>query len=115
MYKTDLGTAATDVDKAIRSIGELPKGLSMETRGLTTVLNDTLSSLSSGLLVAIVVIFLMLTANFQSFKVSAVVLSTVPAVLVGALGLLLLTGSTLNLQSYMGMIMSVGVSYPIVC
>lgn len=110
LYKTDLGTAATDVDKAIRSIGELPKGLSMETRGLTTVLNDTLSSLSSGLLVAIVVIFLMLTANFQSFKVSAVVLSTVPAVLVGALGLLLLTGSTLNLQSYMGMIMSVGVS-----
>src|SRR5258707_2253326 len=52
----------------------------------------------------------MLAANFQSFKVSLVTLCTVPAVLLGSLGLLMLTGSTLNLQSYMGMIMSVGVS-----
>jgi multidrug efflux pump subunit AcrB len=52
----------------------------------------------------------MLAANFQSFKVSLVVLATVPAVVLGSLGLVMLTGSTLNLQSYMGMIMSVGVS-----
>ena len=52
----------------------------------------------------------MLAANFQSFKVSLVVLSTIPAVLVGSLAMLKLTGATLNLQSYMGMIMSVGVS-----
>jgi multidrug efflux pump subunit AcrB len=52
----------------------------------------------------------MLAANFQSFKVSAVVLATVPAVILGSLLLLLATGSTLNLQSYMGIIMSVGVS-----
>ncbi|MDQ2752549.1 MAG: efflux RND transporter permease subunit, partial [Bacteroidota bacterium] len=110
LYKKDLGSAAKDVNKAISSIGELPKGVTIETRGLTQVLTETLDSLQSGLLVAIVVIFLMLTANFQSFKVSLVVLCTVPAVLVGSLGLLLLTGSTLNLQSYMGMIMSVGVS-----
>jgi multidrug efflux pump subunit AcrB len=110
MYKKDLGTATRDVDKAIKSMGELPRGLTVETRGLSQVLTDTLDSLQSGLLVAIVVIFLMLAANFQSFKVSLVVLCTVPAVLVGSLGLLLLTGSTLNLQSYMGIIMSVGVS-----
>jgi multidrug efflux pump subunit AcrB len=74
------------------------------------VLSDTLNSLQVGLITAIVVIFLMLAANFQSFKVSLVTLCTVPAVLLGSLGLLMLTGSTLNLQSYMGMIMSVGVS-----
>jgi len=62
------------------------------------------------LIVAIVVIFLLLAANFQSFKVSAIVLATVPAVVLGSLLLLLATGSTLNLQSYMGIIMSVGVS-----
>jgi multidrug efflux pump subunit AcrB len=62
------------------------------------------------LIVAIIVIFLMLAANFQSFTVSAVVLATVPAVILGSLIFLLLTGSTLNLQSYMGIIMSVGVS-----
>jgi multidrug efflux pump subunit AcrB len=53
---------------------------------------------------------MMLAANFQSFKVSLVVLCTVPAVLGGALFLVKITGATLNLQSYMGMIMSVGVS-----
>ncbi len=107
---TDLGTAATDVQKAIKSLGELPRGLTVKLQGLSQVLIDTLDSLQSGLLVAIVVIFLMLAANFQSFKVSLVVLCTVPAVLVGSLTLLMLTDSTLNLQSYMGMIMSVGVS-----
>ncbi len=106
----DLGTATVDVDKAISSLGALPRGLSIETKGLSQTLNDTLASLQSGLIVAIVVIFLMLAANFQSFKVSLVVLSTVPAVLAGSLILLKVTGATLNLQSYMGMIMSVGVS-----
>ncbi len=110
LYKKDLGTATGDVDEAIKSIGPLPRGLTMETKGLSQVLTDTLDSLQSGLLVAIIVIFLMLAANFQSFKVSLVVLATVPAVILGSLGLVMLTGSTLNLQSYMGMIMSVGVS-----
>jgi multidrug efflux pump subunit AcrB len=106
----DLGTATSNVKAAIESLGELPRGLTIETKGLTEVLTDTLGSLQTGLITAIVVIFLMLAANFQSFKVSLVVLSTVPAVLLGSLGMLVLTGSTLNLQSYMGMIMSVGVS-----
>jgi multidrug efflux pump subunit AcrB len=106
----DLGTASKDVHRAIEDLGELPRGLTVEVIGLSETLHDTMSSLEGGLLVAIVVIFLMLAANFQSFKVSLIVLTTVPAVILGALGLLMLSGSTLNLQSYMGMIMSVGVS-----
>ncbi len=108
--KKDLGTATKDVKAAMESLGELPRGLTIETKGMTEVLTDTLSSLQSGLITAIAVIFLMLAANFQSFKVSLVVLSTLPAVLLGSLIILMLTGSTLNLQSYMGIIMSVGVS-----
>lgn len=110
LYHTDLGTATKDVNKAIADIGELPRGLTISAIGLGKVLTETLDSLQSGLLVAIVVIFLMLAANFQSFKVPLVILATVPAVILGALLLLTLTGSTLNLQSYMGIIMSVGVS-----
>ncbi|WP_214071685.1 efflux RND transporter permease subunit [Mucilaginibacter sp. dw_454] len=106
----DLGTATRDVNKAIASLGKIPRGLTVEPRGLSTTLTDTLDSLQSGLLVAVIVIFLMLAANFQSFKMSFVILSTVPAVLFGSLLLVKITGSTLNLQSYMGMIMSVGVS-----
>jgi multidrug efflux pump subunit AcrB len=106
----DLGTATKDVQKAIASLGELPRGLNVEMIGMSQTLTDTLDSLQDGLVVAIIVIFLMLAANFQSFKVSLVVLTSVPAVLLGSLGLLTITGSTLNLQSYMGIIMSVGVS-----
>jgi multidrug efflux pump subunit AcrB len=110
LYNKDLGAAAVDVQKAIASLGPLPRGLTVEPIGMTQTLTETLDSLQSGLAVAIIVIFLMLAANFQSFKVSAVVLATVPAVILGSLLLLLATGSTLNLQSYMGIIMSVGVS-----
>ena len=110
IHHTDLGTASRDVNKAIASLGELPRGLFIEPIGLSTVLTETMSSLQTGLLVAVVVIFLMLSANFQSFRVSLVVLTTVPAVVLGSLLLLLATGSTLNLQSYMGIIMSIGVS-----
>jgi len=108
--KMDLGTATDDVQKAIKSLGKPPRGLTVELRGMSQTLTDTLDSLQTGLLVAILVIYLMLAANFQSFKVSLVVLSTVPAVLFGSLFLVKITGATLNLQSYMGMIMSVGVS-----
>jgi multidrug efflux pump subunit AcrB len=110
LNRMDLGHATDDVQKAVASIGKLPRGLVLDVRGLSSVLTDTLDSLQTGLIVAIIVIFLMLAANFQSFKVSLVTLCTVPAVLLGSLGLLMITGSTLNLQSYMGMIMSVGVS-----
>ncbi|TDO24806.1 efflux RND transporter permease subunit [Pedobacter duraquae] len=110
LNKTDLGTANKDVAAAIKSLGELPRGVIVTPIGLGKVLTETLDSLQTGLLVAIVVIFLMLSANFQSFRVPLIILATVPAVVLGSLLLLTITGSTLNLQSYMGIIMSVGVS-----
>lgn len=106
----NLGDASADVKKVLASMGEIPRGMTVEPIGMSVVLDETLDSLQSGLIVAIVVIFLMLAANFQSFRVSFVILTTVPAVILGSLLALRLTGSTLNLQSYMGIIMSVGVS-----
>jgi multidrug efflux pump subunit AcrB len=110
IYKKDLGTATTAVQKAINDLGPLPTGLVTEVKGMSSLLTETLDSLQTGLMVAIVVILLLLTANYQSFGVAISVLSTVPAVLLGAMLLLLATGATLNLQSYMGIIMSTGVS-----
>ncbi|QKZ14930.1 efflux RND transporter permease subunit [Spirosoma sp. KUDC1026] len=106
----DLGTATRDVQAAITAAGDPPKGSVVELRGLAQLLQETLGSLQFGLGLAIVVIFLLLAANYQSFKVASVVLVSIPAVLAGSLTLLLVTGQTLNLQSYMGIIMSVGVS-----
>jgi multidrug efflux pump subunit AcrB len=110
IYDQDLGKAGQDVANAIKIVGKPPRGIVVNLKGLVPLLDDTLSSLQVGLLIAIVVIFLLLSANFQSFSMSLVVLSTIPAVIAGSIWMLLLTGSTLNLQSYMGLIMSVGVS-----
>ncbi len=110
IYKKDLGTATAAVQKIIKEAGALPKGIVVELKGMSSLLTETLDSLQTGLLAAIVVILLLLAANYQSFGLALSVLATVPAVLLGALILLLLTGSTLNLQSYMGIIMSTGVS-----
>jgi multidrug efflux pump subunit AcrB len=110
IYKKDLGSATRAVQEAIDGLGTPPRGLTAQIRGLSSLLVETLGSLQSGLLAAIVVILLLLTANYQSFGLAIAVLSTIPAVLTGSLLLLLATGATLNLQSYMGIIMSVGVS-----
>jgi len=110
IYKKDLGSATAAVQKAIDGLGAPPTGLVAEIKGMSSLLVETLNSLQTGLLAAIVVILLLLAANYQSFGVSISVLSTVPAVLLGAMLLLLATGATLNLQSYMGIIMSTGVS-----
>jgi multidrug efflux pump subunit AcrB len=110
IYKKDLGAATTAVQKMIDEMGVPPRGLVAEIKGLSSLLTETLSSLQGGLLAAIVVMLLLLAANYQSFGLSITVLATIPAVLTGSLLLLLATGATLNLQSYMGIIMSVGVS-----
>jgi multidrug efflux pump subunit AcrB len=91
-------------------MGKPPTGLVTEVRGMSSLLTETLQSLQNGLLAAVVVILLLLAANYQSFGLAITVLSTVPAVILGAMLMLLVTGSTLNLQSYMGIIMSTGVS-----
>ena len=110
IYNKDLGSATAAVEKVIAGMGHTDNGLVVEVKGMSSLLTETLSSLQTGLMAAIVVILLLLAANYQSFGVAISVLSTVPAVLLGAMLLLLATGATLNLQSYMGIIMSTGVS-----
>jgi multidrug efflux pump subunit AcrB len=66
--------------------------------------------LQAGLGLSIVVIFLLLAANFQSVMNAAIVLSTMPAVLAGVMIALFVTGTTLNVQSFVGAIMAIGVA-----
>lgn len=110
LYGKDLGTASKAVSKAITDAGTPPRGISIWTKGTLQLLSETRGSLLIGLAVAIVVIFLMLSAYYQSFKVPLIILSVLPAVIAGSLIILYMTNSTLNLQSYMGVIMSIGVS-----
>ena len=75
-----------------------------------SALKQIFSELAIGLALAVVVILLLLTANFQSLRLALIVISTAPAVLVGAILMVLLTGSTLNLESFIGTIMAIGVA-----
>jgi multidrug efflux pump subunit AcrB len=106
----DLGRVAGLVDRAIARAGEPPKGATIELRGQIVPMNEILRGLAIGLLMTIVVIMLLLTANFQSVRLAVVVMSTTPAVLAGVVAALWLTGTTMNIQSFLGAIMSIGVA-----
>jgi multidrug efflux pump subunit AcrB len=79
-------------------------------RGQVAPMLETLDGLRSGLGLAIVAIFLLLAAYFQSLKVALIVIGTIPAVIAGVALSLFVTGSTLNVQSFMGAIMAIGVA-----
>ncbi len=106
----DLGSVARQVSAALNALGQPPPGITLAVRGQSVPLQQMLDGLRRGLLLAVVVIFLLLAANFQSLKLSFLVVSTTPAVIAGVVLMLWLTGTTLNIQSFMGAIMAVGVA-----
>ena len=106
----DLGSVSREVATAIRQLGDPPRGVTVNVRGQVPSMNETLSGLRTGVLVAVIAVFLLMAANFQSWRLAGVVLSTIPAVVLGVGLALLLTGTTLNVQSFMGAIMAIGVS-----
>ena len=79
----DLGRAADRVDQAIRDAGELPPKVTVAVRGQIAPMRDLFGGLTAGLGVAVLVIFLLLAANFQSFRLSLAIVLTVPAVVAG--------------------------------
>ncbi|PYR28909.1 MAG: acriflavin resistance protein, partial [Acidobacteria bacterium] len=105
-----LGQAVTDIRQAIARAGAPPRGISVNNRGQVPAFEETLAGLRTGLLLSILVMFLLLAANFQSFRLAFAVISAVPAVICGVLLMLLVTGTTLNVQSFMGAIMAIGIS-----
>ncbi len=106
----DLGQVGEDVKEAVKNAGKLPPaGVFVTVTGQVPLLEDTFFHLLTGLVLAVVVITLMLLAYFQVARIVLVVMSTTPAILFGVLTVLTVTGTTLNIQSFMGAIMSIGV------
>jgi multidrug efflux pump subunit AcrB len=108
--RNDLGAASREINRAIARAGTPPRGVSVQVRGQVTAMSQIFGNLSIGLVIAIFVIFLLLAANFESVRLSLIVLSTTPAVLAGSILMLLITGTSLNLESFMGTIMAIGVA-----
>jgi multidrug efflux pump subunit AcrB len=110
IHGSDLGSVAKQISKVLTEVGAPPAKTNVAVRGQTVPLTELLGGFQSGLLIAVVVIFLMLAANFQSLRLSLAVISTVPAVIAGVVLMLWLTRTTLNIQSAMGAIMAIGVA-----
>ena len=110
LHNITLGEAAVHLNQAIQAAGTPPKGVAVKLRGEIPALQQTLLGLRSGLLLAVLAIFLLLAANFQSVRLSLAIVLTLPAVVCGVLLMLLVTGTTLNVQSFMGAIMALGIA-----
>ena len=110
LHGMTLGDAEPKLAAAVARAGTPPKGVTVSFRGELPALDQTISGLRTGLLLAILVIFLLLAANFQSIRLAFAILLTLPAVLCGVILILRVTNTTLNLQSFMGAIMAVGIA-----
>jgi multidrug efflux pump subunit AcrB len=128
----DLGRAAKQIDSAVKAAGTPPTGVQVNVRGQIEPMRQlfgglvrgdadanlsfwsrwkqAFSGLTLGLVLTTIVILLLLTAYFQSLRLAVVSVATVPAVLGGVAAALWVTGSTLNIQSFMGAIMAIGVA-----
>lgn len=110
VHGADLGTASDEVFAAVARAGEPPAGVTVSVRGQVAPMRETLDGLTVGLELAVVAIFLLLAAYFQSLPMAFIVIGTIPAVIAGVATSLFVTGSTLNIQSFMGAIMAIGVA-----
>ncbi len=105
----DLGSVAAAVQREINRVGKLPAGTKIVIRGQTSAMNSSFVTLGEGLILAIVLVYLLMVANFQSWLEPFIITMAVPGALAGVLWMLVLTGTTINVESLMRTIMAVGV------
>ena len=106
----DMGRASRQVAAAVKAAGKPPRGVRVFTRGQFKPMVEMFEALGIGLAIAVVVILVLLTAYFESPRLALISVSAVPGVLSGVVAILFFTGTTLNIESFMGTIMCIGVS-----
>lgn len=107
----DLGSVAADIGKVTAELQkQLKPGNSIQVLGQIQSMNDAFRDLGIGLVFAAVLVYLLMVVNYQGFGEPFVVILALPATLVGIVTMLFITGTTLNVPSLMGAIMSVGVA-----
>jgi multidrug efflux pump subunit AcrB len=106
----DLGSVAGDIENQIGKLGTLPAGMKIAVLGQNEVMNDSFKSLGFGIVLAILLVFLLLVMFFQSWIDPFITMISVPGALVGILWMLAVTGTTINVVSLMGSIMTIGIA-----
>ena len=107
----DLGNVAHDIEQVLKDTAkDVPKGSVVVMRGQVQAMNDSYSGLLYGLLGAMVLIYLLIVVNFQSWLDPFVIITALPAALVGIIWMLFVTGTTLSVPALIGSIMCMGVA-----
>lgn len=104
----DVGGTQTAIQKALADL-ELPKGVQIAYRGSASAMQESFSSFGFGLSMAMVLLYLVMVAQFRSFLDPFIIMFSVPMGLIGVVATLLATGTTLNIESFMGTIVMVGI------
>ena len=107
--RRDLGGVAKDIDAIVKGL-KLPRGTFIDVRGQVQTMNSSFLRLGLGLLFAILLVYLLMVVNFQSWMDPFIILMALPGALAGILWMLFVTQTTLNVPSLMGSIMSIGVA-----
>jgi multidrug efflux pump subunit AcrB len=109
--RRDLGGVGTEVEKIVREeTPHLPRGVSLELRGQIQTMRSSFLRLGLGMIFAVVLVYLLMTVNFQSWVDPFIILTALPGAMAGILWMLFVTGTTLSVPSLMGAIMCVGVA-----
>jgi multidrug efflux pump subunit AcrB len=106
----DLGGVAADVQSAIDQLKDVPPGTTIQIRGQSQAMHQAFSGMGSGLILAMVLVYLLMAVNYQSWLDPMLIMVALPGALAGVLWMLVIWHTTLNVQSLMGAIMSVGVA-----
>jgi multidrug efflux pump subunit AcrB len=106
----DLGSVAADIQKKIDALGKLPPGMKITLRGQNQVMNQSFRLLGLGLILAALLVYCLMVILFQSWLDPFIIMVAVPGALVGILWMLVLTHTTINVESLMGAIMAVGIA-----
>jgi len=107
----DLGGIASDVDKVMDEFREkLPRGSYMVERGQVETMRSSFWGLGLGILFAVILVYLLMVVNFQSWMDPFIIITALPAALAGIVWMLFITRTTLNVPALMGAIMCIGVA-----
>ena len=105
----DAGSVAGKIQKKIGAL-EVPSGYRVQMRGEVSSMKESFQSLAFGLMLAAALVYLVMVAQFRSFLDPFIIMFAVPLGLIGVICILLLTGTTINVQSFMGVIFMVGIA-----
>ena len=109
--RTDLGSVASDVQRVVAKHAQhLPRDVNIDVRGQVQTMQSSYKGLLGGLLFAIVLVYLLIVVNFQSWLDPLIIIAALPAALAGLVWMLFLTGTPLSVPALMGAIMCMGVA-----